>query len=99
MTPHIIIALGQLPQSLVPHGTALNNTMRQVAASVGTAVLVTVMVSAARDPEIYGAAGPIHGPNVAFFVAGVFSAIGFVGAFFIRHSAGAPDRAAPAGTE
>ena len=47
--------------------------MRQVAASVGTAVLVTVMVGAARDPEVYGAAGPIHGANVWFFVLGTRS--------------------------
>ena len=99
LMPVTTAALNQLPQRLIPHGTALNNTMRQVAASVGTAVLVTVMVSAARDPEIYGAAGPIHGPNVAFFVAGVISAMGLIGAFFIRHSAGAPDRATPAGAE
>ena len=99
LMPVTTAALNQLPQRLIPHGTALNNTMRQVAASVGTAVLVTVMVSAARDPEVYGAAGPIHGPNVAFFVAGIISAIGFVAAFFIRHSAGAPDRATPADAE
>ena len=99
LMPVTTAALNQLPQRLIPHGTALNNTMRQVAASVGTAVLVTVMVSAARDPEAYGAGGPIHGPNMAFFVAGVVSAIGLFGAFFIRHSAGAPDRAAPADAE
>ena len=99
LMPVTTAALNQLPQRLIPHGTALNNTMRQVAASVGTAVLVTVMVSAGRDPEVYGAAGPIHGPNMAFFVAGVISAIGLLGAFFIRHSAGAPDSAAPADAE
>ena len=67
--PVTTAALNQLPQRLIPHGTALNNTMRQIAASVGTAVLVTVMVAAARDPEVYGPAGPIHGANVSFFVA------------------------------
>ena len=62
--------------------------MRQIAASVGTAVLVTVMVGTARDPEVYGAAGDIHGANVSFFVAGVLSLIGFVGSFFIKQSHG-----------
>ena len=56
--PVTTAALNQLPPRLIPHGTALNNTMRQIAASVGTAVLVTVMVGAARDPEVYGPAGP-----------------------------------------
>ena len=42
--------LNQLPQRLIPHGAAVNNTLRQIAASVGTAVLVTVMTVAALDP-------------------------------------------------
>ncbi|SLM92518.1 MDR family MFS transporter [Brevibacterium yomogidense] len=92
--PVTTAALNQLPQRLIPHGTALNNTMRQVAASVGTAVLVTVMVAAARDPEVYGPAGPIHGANVSFFVAGTVSFLGIIGAFFIRDSHGPTTREA-----
>lgn len=82
--PVTTAALNQLPQHLIPHGTALNNTLRQIAASVGTAVLVTVMTSAALDPATHGAQGPIHGVNVAFIVAGGFSLLGLIGAFFIR---------------
>jgi uncharacterized protein (DUF1501 family) len=79
-------ALNQLPQRLIPHGAAVNNTMRQVAASVGTGVLVTVMTAAARDPREYGMAGTIHGVNVAFIVAGGIAAVGLVGACFLRGS-------------
>ena len=82
--PVTTAALNQLPQHLIPHGTALNNTLRQIAASVGTAVLVTVMTSAALDPATHGAQGPIHGVNVAFIVAGCIGVLGFIGAFFIR---------------
>ncbi|WP_051299508.1 MDR family MFS transporter [Arthrobacter castelli] len=84
--PVTTAALNQLPQRLIPHGTALNNTMRQVAASIGTAVLVTVMTGAARDPEEYGAAGLVHGANVSFFVAGSLGVVGLVATFFIRES-------------
>ncbi|MGN7359149.1 DHA2 family efflux MFS transporter permease subunit [Paenibacillus sp. SAF-054] len=35
--------LNQLPPRLGAHGTAMSNTMRQVAGSIGTALLVTVM--------------------------------------------------------
>ena len=35
--------LNQLPPRLGSHGTAMSNTMRQVAGSIGTALLVTVM--------------------------------------------------------
>lgn len=84
--PVTTAALNQLPQRMIPHGTALNNTMRQIAASVGTAVLVTVMTSAAQDPAEYGMAGLVHGVNVAFLVSGIIGALGIVGAFFIKES-------------
>ena len=91
--PVTTAALNQLPPRLIPHGAALNNTLRQVAASVGTAGLVTVMTVSARDPQEYGAAGAVHGVNVAFIVAGVIAAAGVVGSFFIRDSRPVADAA------
>lgn len=88
MMPVTTAALNQLPQQLIPHGTAVNNTMRQIAASVGTAVLVSVMVAAGRSPEQYGTEGPIHGANVSFLVAGIIGVAGIVGSFFIKDSHG-----------
>ena len=84
--PVTTAALNQLPQRLIPHGAAVNNTMRQVAASIGTGVLVTVMTASARDPQEYGAAGAIHGVNVAFIVAGGIAALGLIGSCFLRGS-------------
>ncbi|MHA6800276.1 DHA2 family efflux MFS transporter permease subunit [Bounagaea algeriensis] len=84
--PVTTAALNQLPQRLIPHGTALNNTLRQIAASVGTAVLITVMTAAARAPEEYGAAGLVHGANVSFLVAGMIGVLGIIGSFFIGES-------------
>src|SRR5690625_7006243 len=34
LMPVTTAALNELPRSLIPHGTAMNNTMRQVAASM-----------------------------------------------------------------
>lgn len=85
--PVTTAALNQLPPKLIPHGTALNNTMRQIAAAVGTAVLVTIMATTARDPEVYGMAGLVHGANVSFFVAGAVGIVGIVGSLFIRETA------------
>ena len=79
--PVTTAALNQLPQRMIPHGTALNNTMRQVAASVGTAVLVTVMTETALDPAVHGNEGLIQGVNISFLVAGSIATIGFIGAF------------------
>ena len=71
--PVTTAALNQLPQRMIPHGAALNNTMRQVAASIGTAVLVTVMTGTALDPAIHGAEGLIQGVNISFIVATAIS--------------------------
>ncbi len=60
--------------------------MRQIAASVGTAVLVTVMTMTALDPSTHGPAGAIHGVNVAFVVSAAIAAVGMVGALFLRGS-------------
>lgn len=92
--PVTTAALNQLPRHLVPHGTALNNTLRQIAASVGTAGLVTIMSATARDPQVYGVEGPIHGANVAFLVAGSVGVLGIIGAFFSKDSKGTASRAA-----
>ena len=43
MMPLQTAGLNQLPQQLSTHGTAISNTIRQVAGAVGTSLLVTVM--------------------------------------------------------
>jgi len=43
MMPLQTAGLNQLPQQLNAHGTAISNTIRQVAGAVGTSLLVTVM--------------------------------------------------------
>lgn len=41
MMPVSTNGLNQLPRHLYPHGTAMNNTLNQVSAAIGTAILVT----------------------------------------------------------
>ena len=84
--PATTAALNQLPQRLIPHGAAVNNTLRQIAASVGTAVLVTVMTVAALDPAEHGIEGQIHGVDVAFDVSAGIATLGLIGALFLRNS-------------
>ncbi|MBI0579024.1 DHA2 family efflux MFS transporter permease subunit [Neobacillus cucumis] len=45
MMPVSTNGLNQLPKSLYPHGTAMNNTLNQVAGAIGTALLVTIMTN------------------------------------------------------
>lgn len=43
MMPVMTNGLNELPQSMNPHGTAMNNTLQQVSGAVGSAFLVTLM--------------------------------------------------------
>lgn len=45
MMPIMTAGLNQLPQALIAHGNAISNTIRQVAGSIGTALLVTIMTN------------------------------------------------------
>jgi len=49
MMPIMTAGLNQLPQRLHPHGTAMVNTIRSVAGAIGTALLVTLMTTEAKD--------------------------------------------------
>ncbi|MCT1902936.1 MDR family MFS transporter [Oceanobacillus sojae] len=87
MMPVTTAGLNQLSRELISHGTAMTNTMRQVSASIGTAIVITVMTtteaSAELNPEI--AYPMIHGINVAFMVITVLSLVGVVISFFIKN--------------
>ncbi|HCD18985.1 DHA2 family efflux MFS transporter permease subunit [Macrococcoides caseolyticum] len=43
MMPIMTAGMNALPQRMIPHGNAISNTVRQLAGSIGTAVLVTIM--------------------------------------------------------
>ena len=43
MMPIMTAGMNALPQRMIPHGNAISNTVRQLAGSIGTAILVTVM--------------------------------------------------------
>jgi len=94
MMPVTTAGLNQLPMSLIAHGTAMTNTMRQVAASIGTALLVTVMTNSALNTGPSAVPSDlIHGVNVAFYVATGISAIGLILSFFIKGTTPAQERA------
>ncbi len=91
MMPATTAGLNQLPTRLIPHGSAMTNTMRQVAASVGTAILVTIMTATAlRTGE--GPMELIHGVNVSFYVATVISLVALILSFFIKGTNPSKDR-------
>ncbi|GAY78937.1 multidrug resistance protein [Sporolactobacillus inulinus] len=84
LMPTTTAGLNQLPHHLIPHGTAMNNTMRQVAGSIGTAILFTVMASTALDPKKFGVNGLIHGIDIAFTVATLLCGVALILTFFVK---------------
>ncbi|UJL45634.1 multidrug efflux MFS transporter [Virgibacillus sp. NKC19-16] len=90
MMPMTTLALNQLPDHLIPHGTAVNNTFRQVSGSIGTAVLVTIMTTTAIQDDTVN--GIIHGVNVSFIVAAITAILGFILSFKLKEEVKPRDR-------
>ncbi|MBC5584403.1 DHA2 family efflux MFS transporter permease subunit [Eggerthella sp. NSJ-70] len=72
--------MNALDNELVNHGTSVNNTFRQVAGSLGTAIIVSASTIATNmTSESMGQLqGSIFGIDVAFALAGVLCLIGFI---------------------
>jgi MFS transporter, DHA2 family, lincomycin resistance protein len=95
MMPAQTNGLNQLPPELYPDGTAIMNTLQQVAGAIGTAIgisilssgrrsfLETVSVSDQKDP-INQLLAFTNGVQHAFIFAIIVAVIGLVISFFIK---------------
>lgn len=72
--------MNALDNELVNHGTSVNNTFRQVAGSLGTAVIVSASTIAtnASSRMMTPTQASIFGIDVAFALSGVLCLIGFI---------------------
>ncbi|PTL37569.1 MDR family MFS transporter [Alkalicoccus saliphilus] len=88
MMPVTTSGLNELPRKLIPHGAAMNNTMRQIAASVGTALIVTIMTTTAQTVETDAAhtTPDIIGLNTAMGSITILTFIGFILTFFLKNT-------------
>ncbi|HBC4928245.1 TPA: DHA2 family efflux MFS transporter permease subunit [Staphylococcus aureus] len=84
MTPMTTQALNALPRQYIAYGTAMNNTIRQVSAAIGTGILVTLMTGLGKTSSLSGSQGLIHGLDITFYVVALIAFIGTIIAFFIR---------------
>lgn len=90
MTPLMTSSLGSLPTELYSHGSAIFNTIQQLAGAAGTALFITVMsyTAAARltegATEVSASQSGIH---TAFLYGGVVSLVAVAASFFIRKPA------------
>lgn len=86
ITPLMTSALGSLPQSLYSHGSALLNTLQQVAGAAGSALFITLMslgAATAVQGGVDAVAAQAQGMHVAFLVAAGISVVAVVFAFFV----------------
>ncbi len=72
--------MNALPNSLMNHGTAVNNTLRQVAGSLGTAIIIAIstITQNMTSPMLGEAQGTMFGINMAFFACTLLVLIGTV---------------------
>ena len=85
MTPLMTSGINALPFHLIPHGTAMSNTIRMVGASIGTALIVSVMSVATKSSQ---AVNPSHsmleGMHASFIITGIIALIGLVLSFSLH---------------
>lgn len=86
--------MNALDNSLIAHGGAASNTMRSVAGSIGTAILVTVMTIGTNSrAELGFVESTLFGMHAAFLCATILCVISLVIAFlFVKDDDAAKDR-------
>lgn len=101
LMPITTAGMNALPDALVSHGTAVNNTIRTVAGSIGTAILISVLTSVTNNnspgkalmhtnPSQYAHRtlnAALTGMNTAFMVSIGFCLLTLVLTFFIHDRA------------
>lgn len=92
LMPITSAGLMTVKQELIPHATALQNTLKQIAGAVGTAILVVIMTNKSKD-YISSAAditvdikllAAVHGINSAFLVASIIGGAAFILSLFFK---------------
>jgi EmrB/QacA subfamily drug resistance transporter len=77
--PMNIWSVAKLPKDILHHGNAVNSTFRQIAATLGVAIMVSVMSFAAALAAQGGdAQAELTGIRIAFWVAVAFGVMNFV---------------------
>ncbi|TVT29276.1 DHA2 family efflux MFS transporter permease subunit [Salinicoccus cyprini] len=86
LMPLTTFAMNALHDDLIPDGTAMNNTMRQIGGSIFTAVMVTIMTGVALNlssgaPSV---SEEITGVNMSFVFSAVMAGVGLVLTLFMK---------------
>ncbi|KRM47053.1 EmrB QacA subfamily drug resistance transporter [Lentilactobacillus parabuchneri DSM 5707 = NBRC 107865] len=99
MMPATTVGMNSLPINLLSHGTAVNNTQRQVASSVGTAVLISILTNVTKSNQPAKSMltsnplgyrdhminATLTGYHAAFAISLVFCVLALATAFFLKN--------------
>ena len=84
MMPLTTSGLNTLERNLYSHGNAANNTLRQVAGSIGTSIIITIMSKVSASSGITDPLkASVYGMNVSFASIGCLTLLGTIIAFFV----------------
>ena len=84
LMPLTTSGLNSLNRELYAHGNAANNTLRQVAGSIGTSIIVTLMSKSAASSGLTNPLeAQVHGMNVSFTLIAALTLVGLIIAFFV----------------
>jgi hypothetical protein len=100
MMPLTTASMAALSGNMIAHGTAVGNTTRQVASSMGTAVMISVLSNVIKnnmpakhllktEPIQYGhnaLQAAVNGYHAAFWIAIGFAFVGLVLTFWLEGS-------------
>lgn len=79
--PLATAGINALPNKLISHGSAINNTVRQVFASLGSAIMVGIMSATVNNYE--GISALLKGLNNGFMSAFFLLVAAFILCFFL----------------
>lgn len=99
MMPLTTNGMNALPQNMIAHGTAVNNTIRQIASSIATAIMISVLsdvTNASKPAKALLTSDPLaykhdffnatlSGYHAAFWFAIGFSTVGWLLTFFLNN--------------
>ena len=84
LMPLTTSGLNTLDRSLYSHGNAANNTLRQVAGSIGSSLIITLMSKSSAASNIKDPLkASVYGMDVSFAAIGALTFVGLIIAFFV----------------
>ncbi|MGN7478264.1 DHA2 family efflux MFS transporter permease subunit [Solibacillus silvestris] len=80
-------ALNAIPKELASHGSAINNTVRQLAGAIGTAVIVTIYALQSTDLSIQVNESYANAASATYFYMFIVAVIAFIIVLFVPKKA------------